>query len=82
MTDKCKVNGCNYPAHARGYCATHYGQLWRTGGHAMQEELRELQASLDEAQICYDRVVASQNASTGVQRLKFSNCAVRHSAGA
>lgn len=77
MTDKCKVNGCNYPAHARGYCATHYGQLWRTGGvsttdirtckrqldskllpvHAMQEELRELQASLDEAQICYDRVV-------------------------
>lgn len=73
----CKVEGCNRPAHARGYCATHYGQLWRTGGvsttdirtckrqldpkllavHAMQEELRELQASLDEAQICYDRVV-------------------------
>lgn len=27
----CKVEGCNRPAHARGYCATHYGQLWRTG---------------------------------------------------
>ena len=28
---KCKVDGCNYPAHARGYCCTHYGQMWRNG---------------------------------------------------
>jgi len=74
---KCAVEGCEKPVHARGYCSTHYGQMWRTGGvsttdirickrqldpkllpvHAMQEELRELQASLGEAQICYDRVV-------------------------
>ena len=28
---KCSVEGCDNAAHARGYCNTHYGQMWRKG---------------------------------------------------
>jgi hypothetical protein len=28
---RCVVSGCNNPAHARGYCRRHYGQIWRKG---------------------------------------------------
>jgi hypothetical protein len=27
----CVVDGCNSPAHAKGYCRRHYGQIWRKG---------------------------------------------------
>lgn len=27
----CKVEGCTEPPHAKGYCACHYGQVWRKG---------------------------------------------------
>lgn len=27
----CIVPGCKNPAHARGYCRKHYGQIWRRG---------------------------------------------------
>ena len=28
---KCIVEGCPNPAHAKGYCRRHYGQIWRRG---------------------------------------------------
>lgn len=28
---RCVVPGCNNPQHAKGYCNTHYGQMWRKG---------------------------------------------------
>ena len=42
----CKVPGCTNPAHARGYCNTHYGQLWRSG--KISPELRPRRRSADE----------------------------------
>ena len=27
----CVVPGCNNAQHAKGYCNTHYGQMWRKG---------------------------------------------------
>ena len=27
----CRANGCNRIALAKGYCCTHYGQMWRNG---------------------------------------------------
>ncbi|MFW5857162.1 MAG: hypothetical protein ACOCX4_04710 [Planctomycetota bacterium] len=27
----CVVENCNNPAHAKGYCRKHYGQIWRKG---------------------------------------------------
>ena len=27
----CIVEGCENPAHAKGYCRRHYGQIWRKG---------------------------------------------------
>lgn len=29
--DQCVVPGCASPQHAKGYCNTHYGQMWRKG---------------------------------------------------
>jgi len=28
---RCIVEGCPNPAHAKGYCRRHYGQIWRRG---------------------------------------------------
>ena len=42
----CKVPGCTNPAHARGYCNTHYGQLWRSG--KISPELRPRRKTLEE----------------------------------
>ncbi|MCX7804654.1 MAG: hypothetical protein N3A38_05630 [Planctomycetota bacterium] len=28
---RCIVEGCGNPAHAKGYCRKHYGQIWRRG---------------------------------------------------
>ena len=30
-SSRCIVEGCNNPAHAKGYCRKHYGQIWRRG---------------------------------------------------
>ncbi|MFA4985889.1 MAG: hypothetical protein WC712_04835 [Candidatus Brocadiia bacterium] len=42
----CKVSGCTNPAHARGYCNTHYGQLWRSG--KISPELRPRRRNAEE----------------------------------
>lgn len=45
MRDKptmaCSVTGCQYPAHARGFCNTHYSKWYRQQGRRLRESLDE-----------------------------------------
>ncbi len=67
---KCIVEGCNNPVHAKGYCRKHYGQLWRKGriysekdkslecsGDCDSDRIRALQRELKRAQTMYNNVI-------------------------
>lgn len=73
MARKCIVEGCDNPAHAKGYCRKHYGQIWRKGKiYSVQEEklareryanrddsdrMRALERELRRAEMMYHNVV-------------------------
>jgi hypothetical protein len=68
---RCIVEGCREPAHAKGYCRRHYGQVWRKGAvsplpreqdpvrsaRADSERLRALERELRKAEHMYQVVV-------------------------
>ncbi len=67
---KCIVEGCNNPVHAKGYCRKHYGQLWRKGriysekdksldcnSDCDSDRIRALQRELKRAQTMYNNVI-------------------------
>ena len=67
---KCVVDGCDNPVHAKGYCRKHYGQLWRKGriysdkdkhldhnGDCDSDRIRALQRELKRAQTMYNNVI-------------------------
>ena len=69
---KCIVDGCENPAHAKGYCRRHYGQIWRKGRittddeasgnqhespHDESDRMRALERELRKAQNMYQQVV-------------------------
>lgn len=72
----CVVEGCPNPAHAKGYCRRHYGQIWRRGmiyndtprerttapesGMRRDDRLKALERELKKAQQMYDVVVGFQ----------------------
>lgn len=71
----CIVEGCPNPAHAKGYCRRHYGQIWRRGtiyndtprersltegGPRRDDRLKALERELKKAQQMYDVVVGFQ----------------------
>jgi hypothetical protein len=72
----CIVEGCPNPAHAKGYCRRHYGQIWRRGmiyndtprekttapesGMRRDDRLKALERELKKAQQMYDVVVGFQ----------------------
>lgn len=70
--NKCMVEGCGLPVHAKGYCRRHYGQIWRKGEisptriekeqvcrspRADMERLRALERELKKAEHMYQVVV-------------------------
>jgi hypothetical protein len=73
---RCIVEGCPNPAHAKGYCRRHYGQIWRRGmiydtsrperqeedgeRHDDLERLRALERELQKAKQMYEVVVGFQ----------------------
>jgi len=71
----CIVEACPNPAHAKGYCRRHYGQIWRRGtiyndtprersltegGPRRDDRLKALERELKKAQQMYDVVVGFQ----------------------
>ena len=38
---KCMVAGCRKRLHAKGYCRSHYNQVWRKGQIVSEEEARQ-----------------------------------------
>lgn len=73
---RCIVEACPNPAHAKGYCRRHYGQIWRRGmiydtsrdrkdsdnqpRRDDHERLRALERELKRAQQMYEVVVGFQ----------------------
>ena len=70
--NKCMVEDCSAPIHAKGYCRRHYGQIWRKGeispnrlereslsrsSRADMERLRALERELKKAEHMYHVVV-------------------------
>ena len=70
--NRCMVDGCSAPVHAKGYCRRHYGQIWRKGeispsrreretvsksSRADMERLRALERELRKAEHMYHVVV-------------------------
>ena len=67
---KCMVDGCDNPVHAKGYCRKHYGQLWRKGRIYSEKDkdvknivgddsdrIRALQRELKRAETMYKNVI-------------------------
>ena len=73
---QCIVEGCSSPAHAKGYCRRHYGQVWRRGtifndappeqtsapesGMRRDDRIKALERELRKAQQMYEVVVGFQ----------------------
>lgn len=63
----CQFPGCTNPAHARGFCNTHYNQLWRTGAVKpirrrdsrchLSDQVFDLTRRLRVAERCYETVI-------------------------
>jgi hypothetical protein len=81
----CKVPGCPTPAHARGYCRRHYGQMWRNGqitpdtGVPKTErsapgpvglQISGLRSCLGEAESIYERVTGLPNRLRWARRIR------------
>ncbi len=42
--NRCRVQGCDNKAHAKGYCRKHYGQIWRKGKiYTVEEEKKTVE---------------------------------------
>ena len=83
----CKVEDCNEPAHAKGYCRKHYAKMWREKGRkesdkgtakqskkakrAINERYRALLFELKNARKMYDSVVGISTRIRWKKRMRW-----------
>ena len=90
----CKIEGCNEPVHARGYCRKHYAKMWRARGkkeseaggnggrnkrqRALFERIRALKYELDNARRLYDSVVGVSARILWKKRIRWLEDALKN----
>ncbi|MDZ7814648.1 MAG: hypothetical protein U5N86_01185 [Planctomycetota bacterium] len=83
---KCKIESCDEPVHAKGYCRKHYARMWRQKGRkdsdtphrggkrrkkANSERRKALDYELKNAKQMYDSVVGVTTRIKWRKRIKW-----------